>query len=334
MMPPRARRTLTPLLGVALIAAAAWSVMRNRDTASAAWAALREPSLPWLLALPTAVLATVALTALSLQWLTNRAARESRLGFLEMVGLTLASALGNMVPMQPGLAGRVAYQHQVHGLPVAVSLLVAVQSTLLTFAAAAWLGLALLLVRVGGLSWAAAPASLLLLAPALLDPARRQGVLPRAFAARFLEVLLSAVRVAAAFALIGKPIDPFAALVLACAAQAANGVPMIGGGLGIREWLTGLLAPGLTGIATPDALAAELLNRLVELMVVVPGGLIAAGPLARRLASAMATRRVQPTEPDGTGVSLARWRFALGAGQGLPGAESEDPPSTPNSSGP
>jgi uncharacterized membrane protein YbhN (UPF0104 family) len=327
-----ARRTVAPLLGVALLAAAAWSVARNHDAACAAWAAIRAPSPTWLATLPLAVMATVALTGLSLLWLTNRAARESRLSFAEMVALTLASTLGNMVPMQPGLAGRVAYQHQVHGIPVAVSVLVAVQSTLLTVVAVAWLGLALLLVRSGGLSWVAAPASLLLLAPALLDPARRGSVLPRAFSARFIEVLLSALRTSAAFALIGRPIDPLAALVLACASNAANCLPLVGNGLGVREWITGLLAPGVAGVATPDALAAELLNRAVELLIVVPGGLLSTGPLARRLGDAMRTRRVEPAEGMRTGEAAAvRWSMTLGSAQPPPSGD-PPPPRTPTSS--
>lgn len=332
----RSRRRILPLLGLALLAAAAWSVARNHAALTAAWSAIHSPNPFWSITLPIAVIATVLLTSASLLALTNRAARESRLAFREMVALTLASTLGNMVPMQPGLAGRVAYQHQVHGMPVAVSVLVTVQSTLLTIVAVAWLGLALLLVRAGSLSWIAAPASLALLLPALLDPARRASALPQAFVARFGEVLLGAVRTTAAFALVGEPIDPFAALTLACASNAANCVPMIGGGLGIREWITGLLAPAVAGIATPHALAAELVNRAVELLVVVPGGLASSAPLARRLAEAMRTRRVEPKRDTTASPAMTtmRWSFSAGAVQRPSGEPPESPPSTPMSPAP
>lgn len=335
-MSPRGRRLVAPLLGVSLIAAAAWSVARHGHAATAAWEALRAPFPAWALALPAAVLATFGLTSLSLQWLTNRAARESRIGFSEMLALTFASTLGNLVPLQPGLAGRVAYQRQVHGIPVTASVLVAVQSTALTAVAVAWLGLALVLVHAGGLSWMAAPASLLLLLPALLDPARRGSALAPALGVRGLEVLCSALRTMAAFALIGRPIDPAAALTLACAANAANCVPLVGNGLGIREWVTGLLAPAVAGIATPDALAAELLNRAVELTVVVPGGLVAAAPLARRLAEAMRTRRVEPRQAAApfAGAASVRWSFSAGRLQPPPDDPSEPPPSTPISPAP
>lgn len=334
-MTGRSRRLVVPLVGAALLGAAAWSVTRNGHVAANALAALRAPSVIWMVTLPTAVIATFALTALSLQWLTNRAARDSRLAYGEMLSLTLASTLGNMMPMQPGLAGRLAYQRQVHGISVAASVIVAVQSTVLTMVAVAWLGLGLVLVRAGGLSWVAAPASLLLLLPALLDPARRRGALPPALAVRQVEVLCSALRTMAAFALVGQPIDPFAALVIACASNAANCVPLIGSGLGIREWVTGLLAPAVAGIATPDALAAELVNRAVELLVVVPGGLAAGAPLARRLAEAMRTRRVEPPNAAGpfAGGSM-RWSFSTGPLQPPPEEPPDAPPSTPISSAP
>ena len=171
----------------------------------------------------------------------------------------------------------------------------------------------------------------MLLLPALLDPARRAQGLAPALAVRFGEVLLSALRTAACFALVGKPIDPSAALVFACASNAANCVPMIGGGLGIREWITGLLAPGVAGVATPDALAAELLNRAVELLVVVPGGLASTPMLARRLAEAMRTRRVEPVDTVGGGFARA-WSFSTQLPQGEVDESDPVPRSTPRSS--
>ena len=298
------RRWTRLLLGAALLAAAIWSVAANHQAAAAALQAIREPDPLWSLTLPLAVMLTAGCTAASLQLLTNRVIPEGRVHFAEMLSLTFASTLGNVLPLQAGLVGRVAYQHQVHGIPVAASVLLAVQSTLLTLGAVLWLGVALLLVHAGRLSWLAAPASILLLLPALAQSARGASPMLRAFAVRFIEVLLSALRIFAAFALIGRPIDPLSALVFGCAANAANCVPMVGNGLGIREWVTGLLAPTVAGIATPDALAAELVNRAVELLVFVPAGLAAAPALVRTLHRAMRTRRVAPNESFASGISL------------------------------
>lgn len=296
MNPPGSRRlrTLSLPLGLCLLLAAVWSVMRNRGMAESAWAALREPDPAWAVTLPLAVIAAIGLTSLSLRILTARAAPTTAPGFLEMTALTLASALGNMVPVQAGLVGRVAYQQRVHGIPVAVSVLIAVQSTLLTLVAGAWLAAALLAVRAAGVSWVAAPASITLLACGLADARWRRSALLHALLARCLEVLLSAVRVHACFALIGNPVDPQVSLALGVAGNLSNAIPLLGGALGVREWIVGLLAPVLGGVATPEALAAELLNRLAESLVIVVGGMLSAPTLARRLHQATRTRVVDP----------------------------------------
>jgi hypothetical protein len=108
---------------------------------------------------------------------------------------------------------------------------------------------------------------------------------------------------------------------------------MFGNGLGVREWVTGLLAPSLAGVATPDALAAELLNRAVEVLLVVPAGLACTPTLARRLSDAMRTRRV-PSRGDATTAhtSGASWSMSMGLLQRGFEASEPEPPSTPTSS--
>jgi uncharacterized membrane protein YbhN (UPF0104 family) len=307
-------------------------VAGNQASASAAWVSLRNPDPAWVIALPLAILATCALTSVVLFGLTRRAAPASDLRLGEMTALTMASTLGNLVPMQPGLVGRIAYLHRVHEIPVAIGVLIAVQATLLTLGATGWMAIGLLLARLGGLSWLAAPASALLLLPMWIEPGPRLRPLGQAFLLRLGEVLLAALRCGACFALVGKPIDAASALALACASSAANTVPLLGNGLGVREWVTGLLAPSLAGVATPDALAAELLNRAVEVLLVVPLGLASTLPLARRLGEALRTRRVEPV--DGVAATApggAIWRFAMRLPQR--DFDASDPaPSTPTSS--
>jgi hypothetical protein len=46
----------------------------------------------------------------------------------------------------------------------------------------------------------------------------------------------------------------------------------------------------MAGIPTPEALAAELVHRAVELVLIVPGGLVASIPLARRFGQAARLR--------------------------------------------
>jgi len=324
----RARR-VAPLIGLLLIAAAAWAVVGNRAVVSAAWDSLRHPSWPWTTTLAAATLATFLCTAAGLLLLTNRVARESRLTLSEMLALTLASSLGNMIPLQPGLAGRVAYQHQVHGIPVVASVLLVVQSTLLTVVVVVWLAPSLVLVHAGGLSWLAAPISLTLPLVLAATGAARLRPFAGPLVLRAMEVLLGSLRTMAAFALVGAPIDPMAAMVFGCAGAAANCVPGIGGGLGVREWVVGLLAPAVAGVTTPDALAAELVNRAAELLVVVPGGLLGGVPIARRLRHASRTQRVhgQHTADHATIRMMMAAVTAQRRGVGVPrGATPPAPP--------
>lgn len=328
--PPRtARRLPAFLLGLALLASALWVVAHHRTAAELALSGLRDPAPLPAIALPLAVFATCLLTAAVMLLLTRRAARLSSPGFGESLALTLASAMGNLVPLQPGLVGRIAYLHRVHEIPVAVGVLLAVQATLLTLAAAVWLGMALLLVTVTGVSWLAAAMSPLLLLPAALGPSRPARAFARTLALRLAEVLLGSLRCHCCFALVGNPIDAPAALGLACAASLANTIPLLGNGLGVREWVTGLLSPALAGVATPEALTAELLNRAVEIVVVLAGGLAASPGLARRFRRALATRRVQAS---GTGFADAEfWSASFGfavprAASGEAPRESATPP--------
>ena len=283
-------RRLSVVLGALLVAAAVWSVASHRTMLDSAWQSLRQPAPAWAIALPAAILASFASTAAGLRWLTLRVAPLGCIAWSEMLMLTAASSLGNLLPLQAGLVGRIGYLHRVHRVPVTVGVLLTVQSTLLTLAAVAWLGAALLLVHVSGLSWLAIPASVLIPAAITVAGPERGWAFRAAFTTRLLETLLSAVRTAAAFELVGASLSPTVALGFALAAQLANTIPMIGSGLGVREWAVGLLAPSVAGIPTPEALAAELVHRAVELVLIVPGGLVASIPLARRFGQAARLR--------------------------------------------
>jgi uncharacterized membrane protein YbhN (UPF0104 family) len=286
----RARR-VGLLVGAALVAAAVWTIARSGGLGAQAWDHLRQSPPPLLLLALFAAVACIALcTALSLQWLTNRTNPPVRVQLREMLALVCAGTLGNFVPMQPGLVGRIAYQHQVNGVPVPVSVLVTIQSTVLTGLAAAWLAGALALAHAAELSWAAAVAS-----PIALLPLMRGGLAQSfgpAFLVRAAEIDLWALRIHCSFQAIGQPIDPAAALALACAANAANIVPFIGNGIGVREWFVGFLAPIVAGVPLADALGAELLGRAAEIAFFVPAGLASWPLLQRRLRVRRSTRRV------------------------------------------
>ncbi|MCE9619899.1 MAG: hypothetical protein K8R92_08315 [Planctomycetes bacterium] len=282
------------VIGLLLVAAAIWTIVRSGSLGSQVWQHLSSAS-PLLLAALLAAIALILLcTSLSMQILVNRTLPAIRVEFREMMALVSASTLGNFVPLQPGLVGRIAYHHQVHGVPVPIGVLVAVQSTVLTGIAALWIGVGLALTHALHLSWSAAVLSPLLLLPFLRGGTARH--FATAFYIRVIETCVWALRISICFRVVGQPIEFDAALALACAANAANIVPFIGNGIGIREWCVGFLAPLVAGVPLADALAAELLGRAAEIIFFIPAGLASWPLLQKRLRVRRSTRSVADAE--------------------------------------
>ena len=71
-------------------------------------------------------------------------------------------------------------------------------------------------------------------------------------------------------------------------ASAANLVPFIGNGLGIREWSVALAAPLIGGYERDAGLAAELTGRAVDIAMAIPFGMIAFAALIKRTHTALA----------------------------------------------
>ena len=105
---------------------------------------------------------------------------------------------------------------------------------------------------------------------------------------RSVEVLVWAVHAWAAFRLSGWSIEPATAIGAALVASAANLVPFIGNGLGIREWSVALAAPLIGGYERDAGLAAELTGRAVDIALAIPLGMIAFAALIKRTHTALA----------------------------------------------
>ena len=276
------------VVGLGLLAAAVWTIARSGTIASQAWQHLSHAS-PILFAALLGCVALIALcTTACMLILTNRTRPPIQVQFREMLALICASTLGNFIPLQPGLIGRIAFHHQVHGIAVPISVLIAIQSTALTAIAALWIGAGLVFTHATHLSWGAAVLSPILLAPFLRNHTARQ--FAAAFFVRVIETCVWALRIHIAFQLIGQPIDAPAALALACIANAANTIPFVGNGIGIREWSVGFLAQLIAGVPLADALAAELLGRVAEIIIFIPAGLAAWPMLHTRLRVRRSTR--------------------------------------------
>ncbi len=288
-------RRIGTAAGLVLLGAAVIVLWRRGHEIPGALAALRQPSPTALAVLFGSIVASTLLSAVVLRVLI---ARYGRVGFVEMTELVCSSTLGNFVPLQPGLAGRVAYHHLVNRIPVRRTVLSLAEASL---ASAVSVGLLLAALWAqqrgeGGWPWWTTMLAGLVGVPLLALPALR----PFAWAllARWTELLLWGARSWACFALVGEPIEPRAALAFGCVAVSANLVPFIGNGLGIREWAVGLLATPLAGIPFQAGLAAELVGRAAELLFFVPAGLWSGRGIMRRLRAALAAAPERAAPPS------------------------------------
>ncbi|MBX3357556.1 MAG: hypothetical protein KF745_03925 [Phycisphaeraceae bacterium] len=288
----RCRRVLSVLgfgVGLLLIGAAVLAVAREGD----AWTIARESitraprlELAMLLLLPVCNW----LVTSAVFWVLTR--RYGRVGFGEMSALIGAAWLLNMLPLRPGLIGRVTYHKTVNRIRIRDSAKVLALSMGCTvLGAVAVLGVAMVphgsVMASAGI--VAAPVFILLAVAWATSWIWRNGtggefVGWRTWVAgllRYLDVLLWAVRYWLAFRVIGAPISPAGAAIVAAASQAAMAVPVQ---VGVREWIVGVAAAGLpraifagkeagvgVSAATPGLLA-DLLNRACELLVVIPVG--------------------------------------------------------------
>ena len=122
---------------------------------------------------------------------------------------------------------------------------------------------------------------------------------------KYADMLLWVGRYAAVFALIGRPVSPTEALVVAVVSQVALLIPLAGNGMGIREWTIGLLALwGYAGGATEtEALLADVVNRSAELMVALGRGIPAVIWTAAKTSKALAEahRLAEGDDAEATG---------------------------------
>lgn len=286
----RVRAIVGFALGVLLLTAAVWAVLRQGGTLGPVWAALRAAPfgvLVGVLVLP--VFSTIA-TAGAFRALTSRY-RDVPIG--EMTALIATSGLLNYLPLRPGMFGRIAYHRAVHGIAVRDSIRVVLEAMAVSAVAlAALLTCAWVSTRApGAWIWLGLP----LAGAAALGAACRgteTGRWARALAWRYADMAAWASRYALAFAAIGGPLGLIDTMILTIASQAAMTIPISGNGLGVREWAVGvvaaLLGPAEDGVLT-RALTAELVNRAAEVAVLAPLGLACSAWVGRKLTGNKAT---------------------------------------------
>ncbi len=287
----RARRFVGFFLGLLLLCAALYAAASQRGDALRAWNSVRSSS-PLLIALALVLPAVnILVTAMSF-WVQMR--RCGTIGPGEMTAAIGASWLLNYLPLRVGMFSRLAYHKTVNHIAVRDS--VRAMFIGMGFGAGAVLVVLAIAATVrsdaGPAAWSAAlaaPAVLTLIATAA---GARSGWswLPAVFLFRYLDMLVWVARYWIVFRLVGEPIGIPQAAAVAAVCQLTLNIPLVGNGLGLREWAVGITASRLpvglfdsTGkVAMSVGLAADLANRAAELIVAIPGGLACAAWLARK----------------------------------------------------
>lgn len=276
--PRRARAVIGFTVGVVLLAAAVWAVTGQRDAMTQALASARAA--PWWLG-------ALALGLPLVNWLLMTAVFQvlmrphGRVAPAEMAALIGASWLLNYLPLRPGLLGRVAYHKAVNEIPVAASVkavLGNIGSGLVALALGGLLAFLFAGADPGPSLGAVGAAAGALTAVSAAARGRTWGPVASATMIRFVDVLVWGARYWVTFRLVGAPIDPVAALAVGVVSQTASLVPIVGNGLGLREWAVGLTVAALpvvfmAGSGTGVGLTADLVNRAAEVVAAVPVGL-------------------------------------------------------------
>lgn len=194
-----------------------------------------------------------------------------------MAALICVSALLNYLPMRPGFLGRAAYLKLMHGLPVRQSLvillIVLVLGTVVLIASATivlWVPSRYQLV-VGMATVAATSAVTGPLATKLL---RRRIIGAWLWVPlRLVDILINGVRLWLALAIVGIEVPMDRTLIVAATGMLVSLAGITPNGLGLREWIIAALAGALEPATVIDALAAALIDRAVEAIVVTGTGL-------------------------------------------------------------
>ncbi len=266
------------VVGILLVVSAIAAIWFSRDDVLTAISAIQRPS-PTLIA---AALVLPLLNWLVISWSFCLLYRPTaRIRYSEMIALIATAGLLNYLPLRPGMIGRFAYHRKVNKVPLRVSAKVLVQGVAISVLCSAWLlAFAALLVDQSSVAlWVAAalgvPVLLTIGSIAMHKGHEHVSVLLAAGVARWLDLLIWSARYWVVFRLIDSPIDLSHAVLFAAVAQVVLFIPLTGNGLGFREWAIGLVASRFVATAVTVGLMADLVNRIAELAVAIPIGLIA-----------------------------------------------------------
>ncbi len=304
----------TVLFGLACVV-----VWRDREAISMIRSSVAAGGAPRLAVVWVLVALNVVCTGATFWFLTPLDGHgRARVGAREMFFLISGANLSNYLPLRAGMLGRMAYHRTYNAIPVRESAGILFRSLLLSAGAVltlAFLGATVLRPDRGIVAWAQAGAVVLPLIAAfgvavfMRHQSGGRGGVARtalAFAARYADMLCWAARYAIVFSAAGLDLSWSQAIAYTAIAQVSMTIPIVGNGLGLREWMIGVLgavlpvwAVGTVSTTTRDQrLAAELVHRGVELLAILPLGVLGAMWVARRVARGK--QGTTAVEPDGS----------------------------------
>lgn len=244
------------------------------------WQSLKQIAPAQWLMLIAAVMINLTLAGVMFWSVTLSFDASPRVRFGRMMTLVAASALLNYLPLRPGLLGRAAYLKTHHQLPIRQSfvilLVVLVMGTLVT-------------LTVGLLAWLMENPWLLtaglalagMLGMALAKPVAIKCLRRPVHQAwlwvliRLIDTLVAGFRLWLAFAILGQTMDYRQALLAGAAGLLVAMIGLTPNGLGLKEWVIALMIHTLAVASWEQALAASLLDRAIEAIVIIPVGLLA-----------------------------------------------------------
>lgn len=286
------RRRVGFVLGIALLCAAAFYFIADPDEFSRFIRQIRHAPLWAIVVVLCGPLLNWVFVSQCL-WALNR--RHGEVERREMLALVASAWLLNHLPMRPGLVGRIGYHAKVNRIRIRDSVEASVWSLVHAIIANA-VGLLLALLVAPGVGIArfalilSTPAiGLVVMAMLAQTKSGQLGLMIRGLMWRYLDLLVWMIRYAAAFAMLGVEITPVQIALVTAVSQAAQVIPITGGGIGFREWGVGLAAtmtPGVQVVDMRTAIGADLINRVAETLIVIPLGLVCTTVVARRFRAA------------------------------------------------
>lgn len=277
------------LAAMALLAASVWYAIDQGDFRPL----LRADPL-WLIALAiTTLLSAVVINAV-LFWLVHRPYCDPNrpVSLTRMTALLAGSALLNYTPIKAGLVGRIAFLKHRHGISYGALVLIHVMIT--GAMVSSWAITILATWWRGGFDWLWALAAVLgIVLLALIGAELVRRVLPRRvdnpeqaraatrhsfswttmhlglwIAVALANVLMVGIRWWIVFRIMDQPVGPDDAALMSVVHNAVT--PMPANGMGLREWLIGLL---FGGEAPAAFVTVSVVDRAAEAAIIIALGL-------------------------------------------------------------